>query len=744
MSLMPTFTFRWCFALLASFLAALIVLLVAPATTHAQALPCHQQQVGSLVPSGFGAPYSFGALRVLQLKSDCAIGGASVTHKAGNGSSLEYIYNIGYEWNGTTWDQFQYTGANTQGEWIIGDASVTIAKAPSASPSTEFYVGFVCLWTGTKWNCGCRDASCSTAFWQIQSYRRPPALPGGGSSGTGGDNVILGQGAVQFNGTAVHSPHVPAGYQLTFNDEFDGPLNLDPECNGNGTWAVYWCEWNVRVLWDNSERAIKTHKQYKGNTNEELGITLHEITPDGTLKLYGKLWPQANKGPFLDEPYYSEHNWLGGMISNEKSYYQKYGYWETRIKLNNISKGHHIAFWLLEPDGDWPPEIDLLEVVDDNGTAEGSWWFNTHGGGPGFKGVRDPGPGQWHILGYQWEPSGMQWYVNGQQVHGGGDYLDEEMYFLIAPEIGGNWPGKPDGGTQWPMEVEVDYVRIYSKNGPGGGTAVGGVAGGSSSGGSSTSGSTSGGGSSTSGSTSGGGSTSSSGGGSYVPSGYRQVWGDEFDTLSVDSCNGNARWGDHFCGWGVHHLQGNNDRAYKTSGSGLLEVRNGILHMYGQNRGRNGFPYSAGMITSQRSHSQTYGYWEIRTKITNVSKGHHIAYWLVPVDNSWPPEIDILEVVDDNGPSEGKWHYNSHGGGPGFKWDAARGPGFHTLGFEWTSSQMNYFVNGQRVHGGGNYVNKPMYLMIAPEIGGDWPGSPDGSTRWPMHIEIDWIRVYER
>ena len=42
-----------------------------------------------------------------------------------------------------------------------------------------------------------------------------------------------------------------------------------------------------------------------------------------------------------------------------------------------------------------------------------------------------------------------------------------------------------------------------------------------------------------------------------------------------------------------------------------------------------GFPYVAGMISSERSHAQTYGYFEVRGRLSNTSKGHHWALWLV-------------------------------------------------------------------------------------------------------------------
>ncbi len=58
----------------------------------------------------------------------------------------------------------------------------------------------------------------------------------------------------------------------------------------------------------------------------------------------------------------------------------------------------------------------------------------------------------------------MVWYLDGKEVHRLGNFFGNvPAYFLITPEIGGNWPGPTSGQTVWPMAMDVDYVRIYSR-----------------------------------------------------------------------------------------------------------------------------------------------------------------------------------------------------------------------------------------------------------------------------------------
>jgi beta-glucanase (GH16 family) len=37
-----------------------------------------------------------------------------------------------------------------------------------------------------------------------------------------------------------------------------------------------------------------------------------------------------------------------------------------------------------------------------------------------------------------------------------------------------------------------------------------------------------------------------------------------------------------------------------------------------------------------------------------------------------------------------------------------------------------------------------MYIIANLAVGGDWPGNPDATTRFPGSMDIDYIRVYQR
>jgi hypothetical protein len=283
---------------------------------------------------------------------------------------------------------------------------------------------------------------------------------------------------------------------------------------------------------------------------------------------------------------------------------------------------------------------------------------------------------------------------------------------------------------------------------------------------------------------------------SFVPSGYKLKFSDEFDVLSLDPlANKSGRWATYFVGWGVRHLKDNNDSCmkadasyigsgteplglplHKLSGAGTLILQAMPIpperQMYFWN-----FPTAGGMISSQLSHSQLYGYWEIRAKVKNVSAGHHWSIWLLPSDNKWPPELDILEVI---GKDPDCFTMNSHHpagtkteglqtpapgtfafckGMTSFLYQTqtfVRAPGtatagrpvsadrFYVFGLLWTPSEITFFVDGKMTRKIKNYISTPMYLLITPEVGGHWAGSTGSTTVWPAQLELDYVRIYQK
>ncbi|MGH1483362.1 MAG: glycoside hydrolase family 16 protein [Geminicoccales bacterium] len=275
-------------------------------------------------------------------------------------------------------------------------------------------------------------------------------------------------------GGGTQSPYVPIGYKLAFEDNFDR-LDLVDEIRSVADgddhqakgWETYFAGWNVRHLKGNNDQALKADASYEGKGGLSLGehgITLHEVTAEGTLKLYGRPTPDNLKAQF-DFPY------LGGMISGERLHAQRHGYWELRLRPSNVSIGHHWAFWLIPSDHSWPPEIDMLEVIGSNPANPSDadyFFFNSILSQPNddqITRITPPrGKDAWYTIGFLWDDQEMRWFLDGKEVRKRPSHqTDKEFYFLMSSEIGGNWVGAPTGDTIWPMEIEVDYIRIYRR-----------------------------------------------------------------------------------------------------------------------------------------------------------------------------------------------------------------------------------------------------------------------------------------
>ncbi len=260
------------------------------------------------------------------------------------------------------------------------------------------------------------------------------------------------------------SAYVPEGYKLAFEDSFD-KLNLLSD-QQNWGWASYFTGWNVRHLKGNNDKALKGDATYRGNGGPSLGehgIQLHEITPEGTLKLYGIKTPEALVPQFLGFPH------LAGMLSGDKMYTQHKGYWEVRLRMTNVSIGHHVALWLVPVDNAWPPEIDMLEVVGSNppnpSDADHFFFNSILSKERNDKITRIIPPkalDDWYTIGFLWDDEHMRWFLDGEEVRRRPslDY-DEEFYFILSPEMGSKWVGPTTAETQWPLEIEVDYFRVY-------------------------------------------------------------------------------------------------------------------------------------------------------------------------------------------------------------------------------------------------------------------------------------------
>jgi beta-glucanase (GH16 family) len=228
--------------------------------------------------------------------------------------------------------------------------------------------------------------------------------------------------------------------------------------------------------------------------------------------------------------------------------------------------------------------------------------------------------------------------------------------------------------------------------------------------------------------------------------GWTLTLDDEFEGSRLDT----TKWSDHY--W---HGRTHANRELEYYAPDGYELKDGMLRLIARpvapedREKTKGLPYTSGMIEGSRKFAQKYGWFEIRCRVP-AGKGLWPAFWLLPATRTWPPEIDILEILDHD-PStvyftthwrDANRRHLSDGHrfkGPDFSAD------FHTFAVDWEPGTIVWYVDGvERARTSKGVPDEPMYLIANLAVGGDWPGNPDATTTFPAVMEIDYIRVYQR
>jgi beta-glucanase (GH16 family) len=222
--------------------------------------------------------------------------------------------------------------------------------------------------------------------------------------------------------------------------------------------------------------------------------------------------------------------------------------------------------------------------------------------------------------------------------------------------------------------------------------------------------------------------------------GWVLTFHDEFDGDKLDT----TKWNDQY--WHGRTHSNNEQQYYAPDG---YEVSKGRLRFKGEKRSMGGKTYTSGMITSLDHFSQKYGLFEIRAKFPK-GKGYWPAFWLLPITREWPPEIDVLEIL---GHEPEKVYFTTHWRdaagkhqGKGFNYTGSDfSADYHTFSVEWKPGEVIWYVDDvERARSTAGVPDEPMYVIANLAVGGDWPGNPDATTRFPGYMDIDFIRVYQR
>ena len=271
---------------------------------------------------------------------------------------------------------------------------------------------------------------------------------------------------------------------------------------------------------------------------------------------------------------------------------------------------------------------------------------------------------------------------------------------------------------------------------------------------------------------------------SVIGTGWELVWNDEFEGSVIDESKWS--WETNCWGGGNNELQCYTDRPENS----FLRDGNLVIHARSEeftgpaepldwksNAGDRTLPYTSGRLRTLGKGDWKYGRIEVRAKLPG-GQGIWPAIWMLPTDQvygGWAAsgEIDIVEAVNLTDQESKRIHGTLH---YGREWPGQASSGthhifetsdpmkeFHTYALEWSKREMRWYVDDlhyatQKSSGwysqikgeDGFFENVPgdapfdqrFHLLMNVAVGGNWPGAPDQSTRFPVEMEVDYVRVF--
>jgi len=247
-------------------------------------------------------------------------------------------------------------------------------------------------------------------------------------------------------------------------------------------------------------------------------------------------------------------------------------------------------------------------------------------------------------------------------------------------------------------------------------------------------------------------------------SSWTLVWSDEFNGAD-GSVPDSAKWVIETggTGWGNHELE------YYTNRVQNVQQKEGKLVITARHEGYSDekgvlFGYTSARLKTLHKFEQAYGRFEARIQIPR-GQGIWPAFWMLGNDietKGWPNcgEMDIMENI---GKEPALVHGTIHG--PGYSGDKGISSplalpdqknfadAFHVYAVEWEPQVIRFYVDdhlyatrtpGDLPSGAKWVYDHPFFLLLNVAVGGDWPGSPDATTKFQQSMLVDYVRVYKR
>ncbi|MDL2402610.1 family 16 glycosylhydrolase [Rhizobium mayense] len=158
-----------------------------------------------------------------------------------------------------------------------------------------------------------------------------------------------------------------------------------------------------------------------------------------------------------------------------------------------------------------------------------------------------------------------------------------------------------------------------------------------------------------------------------------------------------------------------------------------------------GHNYTSGILNTHSTFAQTYGYFEMRAEMPH-DQGTWPAFWLLPEDGSWPPELDVVEM---RGQDPNTVNVTVHSNATGqhtmqsMPIQVPSTDGFHNYGVLWDQDQIVWYFDDVAIAHAAtpSDMHSPMYMLVDQAVGGT-AGTPTASLQ-DSEMKIDYIKAYQ-
>jgi beta-glucanase (GH16 family) len=234
--------------------------------------------------------------------------------------------------------------------------------------------------------------------------------------------------------------------------------------------------------------------------------------------------------------------------------------------------------------------------------------------------------------------------------------------------------------------------------------------------------------------------------------GMNLVWQDEFNGTSLNAADWSSEIGGN--GWGNSELE--YYRANNTT------FQDGCLIITAKKENFEGSDYTSSRIITKNKKVFQYGRVDIRAVLPK-GQGIWPALWMLGnnIDSApWPAcgEIDIMEMIGGSGRENtihGTAHWDNDGAGHAQYGNPKTLPSgtyadkFHVFSIVWNSTSIKWYMDDVKYNEIDITPDKlsefknEYFFVFNVAVGGNWPGNPDGSTTFPQHMIVDYIRVFQ-